>query len=114
MSLIGLREYVLGTSLARFMFLDGLAFKTWRMREGEWFEGTYVFDTPRERERDSEFRGHRRRGSPGSRLIGSGPVTIEDLRGRRHRRGPGKVPPGRRPRLRPLTGSHPVNPWSVG
>jgi len=26
------------------MFLDGLAFKTWRMVEGEWFEGTYVFD----------------------------------------------------------------------
>ena len=27
-----------------FMFLDGLAFKTWRMVEGKWFEGTYVFD----------------------------------------------------------------------
>ena len=35
-----LREYVVGTSIARFMFLDGLAFKVWRMREGEWFEGT--------------------------------------------------------------------------
>ena len=30
-------------------FLDGLAFKTWRMREGEWFEGTYVFDSEEER-----------------------------------------------------------------
>ena len=29
-----LREYVVGTSIARFMFLDGLAFKVWRMREG--------------------------------------------------------------------------------
>ena len=27
-----LREYVVGTSMASFMFLDGLAFKTWRMR----------------------------------------------------------------------------------
>ena len=32
-----LREYVVGTSMANFMFLDGLAFKTLRMREGEWF-----------------------------------------------------------------------------
>ena len=39
-----LRDYVVGTSMARFMFLDGLAFKTWRMVEGRWFEGTYVFD----------------------------------------------------------------------
>jgi hypothetical protein len=44
-----LREYVVGTSIARFMFLDGLAFKVWRMREGEWFEGTYVFDTEQDR-----------------------------------------------------------------
>ena len=29
-----LREYVVGTSIARFMFLDGLAFKVWRMKEG--------------------------------------------------------------------------------
>ena len=45
-----LREYVVGTSLARFMFLEGLAFKVWRMRDGEWFEGTYVFDTAQERD----------------------------------------------------------------
>ena len=45
-----LREYVVGTSMAKFMFLDGLGFKTWRMREGEWFEGTYVFDSARERD----------------------------------------------------------------
>ena len=44
-----LREYVVGTSIARFMFLDGLAFKVWRMREGEWFEGTYVFDSEQDR-----------------------------------------------------------------
>lgn len=74
-----LREYVVGTSMARFMFLDGLAFKTWRMREGEWFEGTYVFDTARDRD---EFRTEFETvaaTSPGSDLIGSAPVTIEDF-----------------------------------
>ena len=73
-----LREYVVGTSIARFMFLDGLAFKVWRMREGEWFEGTYVFDTEHDRER---FRGQFEKDaatSPGSQLIGSSPITIED------------------------------------
>ena len=39
-----LRDYVIGTSMAKFMFLDGLAFKTWRMSHGRWFEGVYVFD----------------------------------------------------------------------
>ncbi len=73
-----LREYVVGTSIARFMFLDGLAFKVWRMREGEWFEGTYVFDSPQERARfRAEFEATADT-SPGSRLIGSPPVTIED------------------------------------
>lgn len=74
-----LREYVVGTSLARFMFLDGLAFKTWRMREGEWFEGTYVFDSARERD---EFRDDFAAGaasSPGSAIIGSSPIAIEDF-----------------------------------
>ena len=74
-----LREYVVGTSMARFMFLDGLAFKTWRMREGEWFEGTYVFDTARDRD---DFRSQfetTAATSPGSRLIGSAPVSIEDF-----------------------------------
>jgi hypothetical protein len=73
-----LREYVVGTSIARFMFLDGLAFKTWRMRAGEWFEGTYVFDSEEER---ASFREGFEPGagqSPGSEIIGSAPVLIED------------------------------------
>lgn len=76
---VDLREYVVGTSMARFMFLDGLAFKTWRMREGEWFEGTYVFDTARDRD---DFRVQfetTAASSPGSVLIGSAPVSIEDF-----------------------------------
>lgn len=73
-----LREYVVGTSLARFMFLDGLAFKVWRMREGEWFEGTYVFDTAQDRK---DFKAQFEPGaaqSPGSQMIGSSPIAIEE------------------------------------
>jgi hypothetical protein len=74
-----LRDYVVGTSVARFMFLDGLAFKTWRMRPGEWFEGTYVFDTAGERDRFRDDFIASAATSPGSRLIGSAPVAIEDF-----------------------------------
>ena len=73
----GLREYVVGTSIARFMFLDGLAFKVWRMVEGEWFEGTYVFDTVRARD---EFQAEFEQGAaaaPGSAIIGSPPISVE-------------------------------------
>lgn len=72
-----LREYVVGTSMASFMFLDGLAFKTWRMREGHWFEGTYVFGAAKDRD---EFRADfatKAEDAPGSRIIGSAPVEIE-------------------------------------
>jgi hypothetical protein len=72
-----LREYVVGTSMARFMFLDGLAFKTWRMVEGKWFEGTYVFDEQVYRDDFlREFSSTAAR-SPGTEIIGSPPVTIE-------------------------------------
>ncbi|GGL31303.1 hypothetical protein H9L10_09575 [Phycicoccus endophyticus] len=73
-----LREYVVGTSIARFMFLDGLAFKTWRMREGEWFEGTYVFDSEQEREAFRADFEPAAASSPASELIGSSPVLVED------------------------------------
>lgn len=91
-----LREYVVGTSIARFMFLDGLAFKVWRMVEGEWFEGTYVFDTARARD---DFEADFVSGAgdaPGSRIIGSAPVSVERYEvvaiaegPERFRRGPG-------------------------
>ena len=72
-----LREYVVGTSMASFMFLDGLAFKTWRMREGEWFEGTYVFGEEKARDDfQADFAG-RAAQSPGSEIIGSAPLSIE-------------------------------------
>ena len=72
-----LREYVVGTSIARFMFEDGLAFKVWRMREGEWFEGTYVFGDETARDGFKEEFSGRAATSPGSEIIGSAPVTIE-------------------------------------
>lgn len=71
-----LREYVVGTSMANFMFLDGLAFKTWRMREGEWFEGTYVFDAAKDRDDFCEEFTAAAAESPGSRIIGSAPIEI--------------------------------------
>ena len=67
-----LREYVVGTSIARFMFLDGLAFKVWRMREGEWFEGTYVFDSEQDRKVFREGFEPGAAKAPGSAIIGSG------------------------------------------
>ena len=73
-----LREYVVGTSIARFMVLDGLAFKVWRMRDGEWFEGTYVFDTEQDRKVFREGFEPGADEAPGSEIIGSAPITIED------------------------------------
>ena len=72
-----LRDYVVGTSMAKFMFLDGLAFKTWRMVEGEWFEGTYVFDQQVYRDDFlEEFRATAAE-SAGSAIIGSPPILME-------------------------------------
>lgn len=71
-----LREYVVGTSIANFMFLDGLAFKTWRMREGEWFEGTYVFADAKERDSFCADFTAEAADSAGSQIIGSAPVEI--------------------------------------
>jgi hypothetical protein len=73
-----LREYVVGTSIARFMFLDGLAFKVWRMRDGEWFEGTYVFDSEQDRTMFREDFEPGASDAPGSEIIGSAPFVIED------------------------------------
>ena len=73
-----LREYVVGTSLARFTQLDGLRFKTWRMREGEWFEGCYVFATSADRAAFQETFTAGAAQSPGSQIIGSPPILIEE------------------------------------
>lgn len=72
-----LRDYVADSSHGRFTGMSGLRFKTWRMRAGEWFEGTYVFVSDEAR---AEFEQGFRPGAddaPGSRIVGSGPVLIE-------------------------------------
>jgi hypothetical protein len=72
-----LREYVADTSLERFTGKPGLRFKTWRMREGEWFEGTYVFETAEARDGFLASFRETAAASPGSQLIGSAPVAME-------------------------------------
>lgn len=72
-----LRDYVAETSFPRFTGMQGLRFKTWRMREGEWFEGTYVFFTDESR---AEFEATFRDGAataPVTELVGSPPDLIE-------------------------------------
>ena len=72
-----LRTYVADTSHARFTGKEGLRFKTWRMREGEWFEGCYVFATPADRAAFQETFTAGAAESPGSQIVGSAPVLIE-------------------------------------
>jgi hypothetical protein len=73
-----LASYIEGTSHARFTGMAGLNFKTWRMRTGEWFEGCYVFATDEAR---AEFQRSFTAGAadaPGSQIIGSAPILIEE------------------------------------
>ena len=73
-----LASYVEGTSHAKFTGMAGLNYKTWRVRPGEWFEGVYVFATDEAR---AEFQRTFTEGAaeaPGSQIIGSAPVLIEE------------------------------------
>jgi len=63
--------------MARFAVREALAFKTWRMRAGTWFEGTYVWATQDDRDAFAESFAAEAAESPVSRLIGSPPVWIE-------------------------------------
>jgi hypothetical protein len=72
-----LASYVEETSHERFTGKEGLRFKTWRMRAGEWFEGCYVFDSTDARERFEEEFSATAAESAGSKIIGSAPVLIE-------------------------------------
>ncbi|MCK5891945.1 MAG: hypothetical protein P1U38_11540 [Aeromicrobium sp.] len=72
-----LHAYVEDVSLSRFAGLDGLRYKTWRARDGEWFEGTYVFVSEQAR---AEFQAAFTASADvaaGSEIIGSGPELIE-------------------------------------
>ncbi|MEO6510475.1 MAG: hypothetical protein ABIO16_05755 [Nocardioides sp.] len=72
-----LAAYVAETSHARFTGKEGLRFKTWRMRAGEWFEGCYVFASDEARTEFQESFTATADESPGSRIIGSSPILIE-------------------------------------
>lgn len=73
-----LQVYVADTSHARFTGMEGLAFKTWRARAGEWFEGCYVFETSEARAAFQETFTATAAESPGSQIIGSAPILIEE------------------------------------
>ncbi len=72
-----LAEYVETTSHARFTNMNGLKYKTWRMRPGEWFEGSYVFEDDEARSAFQATFTETAAESPGSRIIGAPPVLIE-------------------------------------
>ena len=73
-----LADYVADTSHARFTGKEGLRFKTWRMRAGEWFEGCYVFASDQARADFQRAFTETAAESPGSQIIGSAPVLIEE------------------------------------
>ncbi len=73
-----LAAYVEESSHARFTDKPGLRFKTWRIKPGQWFEGCYVFATDEAR---ADFQRTFSQGaaeSPGSQIVGSPPILIEE------------------------------------
>lgn len=74
---VDLAEYVENTSHARFTGMEGLRFKTWRMRPREWFEGCYVFVDEAARDAFQTTFTAIAAESPGSQMIGSSPILIE-------------------------------------
>lgn len=72
-----LREYVAEASHPKFSGMDGLRFKTWRMRAGEWFEGTYVFATDAARAAFQETFTAGAANAPVSTMVGAAPTSIE-------------------------------------
>lgn len=72
-----LKNYVEAVSHSRFESLDGLHFKSWRAREGEWFEGCYVFTTDEARADFQQTFEATAADAPGSKIVGAAPVLIE-------------------------------------
>lgn len=72
-----LSAYVAETSHARFTGMPGLAWKTWRMSPGEWFEGCYVFVSDEARAEFQARFSETAAESPGSQIVGSAPVLVE-------------------------------------
>ncbi|MDQ3424086.1 MAG: hypothetical protein M3510_12085 [Actinomycetota bacterium] len=72
-----LRDYVRDRSYPRFTDMEGLRFKTWRARAGEWFEGCYVFVSAVARDEFQTTFSEGAAASPGSEIVGSSPILIE-------------------------------------
>lgn len=72
-----LAAYVESTSHARFTGMAGLRYKVWRMRRGEWFEGTYVFVSDQARADFQEEFVAGAQEAPGTRMVGAPPVLVE-------------------------------------
>jgi hypothetical protein len=72
-----LASYVADSSYPRFTDREGLRFKTWRMRPGEWFEGCYVFESSAARDAFEREFTETAAQSPGSQIVGSPPELIE-------------------------------------
>ena len=72
-----LRTYVEDVSFAKFAGLEGLRFKSWRARPGEWFEGNYVFASSAARDAFQVDFEPRAAEAPGSKIVGSAPILIE-------------------------------------
>ncbi len=73
-----LAAYVADTSHARFTGMAGLQYKTWRQVPGQWFEGCYVFASDEARAEFQSSFVETASESPGSRIIGSSPILIEE------------------------------------
>jgi len=73
-----LASYVEESSHARFTDHPGLRFKTWRIKPGQWFEGCYVFATDEDRSEFQRTFSQTAAESPGSKIIGSPPILIEE------------------------------------
>lgn len=73
-----LAAYVADSSFERFSGTEGLRFKTWRMRPGQWFEGCYVFASDEARAEFQRAFSDTADTSPVSQVVGSGPVLIEE------------------------------------
>ena len=73
-----LAAYVADSSHARFTGKQGLHFKTWRLKPGQWFEGCYVFASDEERADFQRMFAQGAAESPGSTIIGSPPILIEE------------------------------------
>lgn len=76
-TLEALRAFVEDESHTRFAGLEGLRVKTWRAREGQWFEGSYVFVSDDARAAFQRSFEESADTSAGSRIIGASPILIE-------------------------------------